>query len=606
MRRLVFAATVSAVALMSGASLAQTPLRVGDEVRGALDSSDPVRNRAGDTYRYEDYSVTARRGQRLEAVLRSEDFDAYLQVFAGSADDGDAALAEDDDGLGEGTDSRLRFVAPENGTYVLRARTLSGAEGGDYTLSLAQRPDAPRAPRPTGIRVGAEVKGAISDRDPEDDESERRYDAYSFRASAGERVAVSLDSDAFDPQVYVGQMAGQNFVELASNDDGPNGLGSYLVFTAPRAGEYVIRAMPLSEGEGDYRLKLEAGPPPLVAAPIQIGAAVDGVLNEQDSVNDNGARADAYSFTASEGQRIEAKVSSDDFDTYLELFDADGQSIAQDDDGAGEGTNSRLAKTLSAGRYTLQVRALGDGTGDYSLSLAEGAPAPQAVPLAYATEVRGEIKAEGGRDDEGRPYDAYSFNGQAGTRVQVVMRSGDFDAYLQLFKAGSDEALASDDDGLGEGTDSRLNFIIPETGEYVIHASPLGTSGKGLYSIELTDRGPQPEPGSIIVGATARGTLSDSDGLAENGAYFDGYRVNVAADDKLIVTMVSNDFDAFIDIGQGEDGAWTSIISDDDGLADTHAKVEWTVENAGTYVIRARSYGEGATGSYALTVAMRP
>jgi hypothetical protein len=605
MRRLVFAATVSAAALLAGASLAQTPqLRAGEEVRGVLDANDPVTGDDYEEHRYDDYRFTARRGQRLEAVLRSEDFDAFLQVFGPG--DGLSLVGEDDDSLGEGTNARLRFTAPENGAYTLRARTFSGTEGGDYVLSLAQRPDAPRAPRPTAIRTGAEVRGSISDRDPEDDAGGRRYDAYSFRASANQRVAVSLDSEAFDPQVYIGQMAGQNFVELASNDDGPNGLGSYLIFTAPRSGDYVIRAMPLSEGEGDYVLKLEDGPPPLRATAIQIGGSVEGALSADDGLNDSGQRADVYSFTAPDGLRIEAKAASDDFDTYLELFDADGQSIAQDDDGAGEGTNSRLSKTLTAGRYTIQVRALGDGTGDYSFSLGEGAPPPQAVPLAYATEVRGEIKDEGGRDDEGRVYDAYSFSGQAGTRVQVVMRSGDFDTYLQLFSAGGSEALASDDDGLGEGTDSRLNFILPETGDYVIQASPLGSSSKGLYSIELTDRGPQPEPGSILIGATARGTLSDNDGLAESGAYFDGYRVNVAAGDKLIVTMVSNDFDAFIDIGRDEDGTWETVISDDDGLADTNAKVEWTVEEAGTYVIRARSYAGGSTGSYALTVDRRP
>lgn len=608
MRSIVFAATVSAVALIAGASLAQTPqLAVGDEVRGALNSSDQVRSSDGDSYRYEDYSVSARRGQRLEAVLRSDDFDAYLEVFAPGQTGSGEVLASDDDGLGEGTGSRLRFVAPDNGDYILRARTLSGVEGGAFTLSLSQRPDAPRAPRPSSIRVGRDVRGSITDRDPEADEGGSRYDAYSFRASAGQRVAISLDSDDFDPIVSIGQMAGSNFVEMASNDDGPEGLGSYLVFTAPQAGEYVIRAMPLSEGEGDYTLKLEEGPEPLRATPIEIGASVKGELESSDGANDNGERADAYSFTLSASQRIEATLSADDFDAFLELFDANGQSLASDDDGAGEGTDSRLARTLEAGQYTIQVRALsGDGAGDYDFSLKEGEPEPEAVPLAFSTEVQGEIKSEGGRDDEGRVYDAYSFSGQAGTRVQVVMRSGDFDTYLQLFKAGGSEALASDDDGLGEGTDSRLNFILPDTGEYVVRASPLGSSGEGLYSIELTDRGPQPEPGSILVGATARGTLSDNDGLSESGAYFDGYRVNVEAGDKLIVTMVSNDFDAFVEIGRDADGTWESIVSDDDGLADTHAKLEWTVEEAGAYVIRARSYASGSTGAYALTVAMRP
>lgn len=614
MRRFVFAATVSAVALLAGASQAQTAsqLQIGADVSGRLDDSDPTLGSEDDgQYRYQDYKISVRAGQRLEAILRSDDFDAYLQVFAAGQEGADGeALAEDDDGLGEGTSARLRFVAPANGTYTLRARTLSGVDGGAFSLSLAERAPAPRAPRPTGIRVGASVEGTISDRDPEADDDSGRYDAYVFRAFAGQRVAVALNSEAFDPMVRIGRMERGSFVEDASNDDGAGvGLNSYLVFTAPSAGEYVIRATPLgSDGAGAYTLKLDEAPPPLAATPITVGGSVDGTLSDDDGVNDGGAKADAYSFTATAGQRIDATLNSDDFDTYLELFDSAGKSLGEDDDGGEEGTNSRLIATLKdGGEYTLQVRSTGDQTtGAYTLALAEAAPEPEPTALPFATLTQGEIEADGGRDDEGRGYDAYTFSGEAGTRVQVVMRSGDFDTYLQISKPGEFEALASDDDGLGEGTDSRLNYILPETGEYVIRASPLGADEKGLYSIELTDKGPQPEPGSILIGATAHGTLSDNDGLADDGASFDAYAVTVSEGDKLTVTLVSNDFDAYLDVGRDKDGTWESVVSDDDGLSDTHAKVDWTVDEAGTYVIRARSFAQSQKGAYALTVERKP
>jgi hypothetical protein len=615
MRRFVFAATVSAAALLAGTSLAQTApqLRIGGSVSGQLNDSDQTLGSEdeGGQYRYEDFKISARRGQRLEATLSSDAFDAYLQVFSPGQDEpGDDPLAEDDDGLGGGTThARLRFVAPENGVYTLRARTLSGLEGGAYTLTLSQRPPAPRAPRPTAIRVGSEVQGVISERDPESDENTVHYDAYAFRAEAGERVAIALNSDAFDPIVRVGQMAGRAFVEAASNDDGANtGLNSYLVFTAPSAGEYVIHAEPLgTDGLGDYTLKIDPAVP-LATTPIEIGGTAEGELTETDGINDGGARADAYTFTATAGQRIDATLKSEAFDSYLELFDADGQSLDEDNDGGEDGKDSRLISTIKAdGVYTLQVRATGDvTTGAYTLALAEAEPEPEPVALAFATLTQGEIKEEGARDDDGRGYDAYVFTGEAGTRVQVVMRSGDFDTYLQISRAGVFEALASDDDGLGEGTDSRLSYTLPESGEYVIRASPLGSEEKGLYSIELTDRGPQPEPGSILIGSTARGTLSENDGISDDGAYFDAYAVTVTEGDKLNVSLTSNDFDAFVDIGRDKDGTWESVISDDDSLSDTHARVKWTVEDAGDYIIRARSFAQGETGAYALIVERRP
>jgi hypothetical protein len=617
MRRSVITATVSAFALMVGASLvgggqamAQETLQVGATVGGSLDDRDAVLGADDSQYRFEDYRFTARAGQRLEAIMRSDAFDTYLEIFrAGQEQADDGVLAFDDDGLGDGTNSRLRFTAPANGTYTLRARTLSGVEGGAYNLSLAQRPDAPRAPRPTGIRLGQTLAGSIAMTDAENDDDGGRYDAFSFRARTGQRFAIAMkskDTDSLDPVVHVGRMEHGNFVEIAQNDDaGTGGLDSYLVFTAPSSGEFIIRATPLSaESTGDYTLSLEDGPPALVATPIAIGESRAGELTESDGVNDSGARADAYAFTATAGQRIEATLTSDVFDAYLELFNAAGESIDQDDDG-GDDTDSRLITTIKdAGTYTLQVRAIGDTLlGAYSLKLAEAAPAPTPAALPFGETMQGEITTESARDDDGRNYKAYTFQGSEGNRVQIVVRSGDFDAFVQIGKPGDAfDALGSDDDGLGEGTDSRLNFILPETGEYEIRASPLGADEKGLFSIELTDKGPQPEPGSILVGATARGTLTENDGIADDGSFFDAYAITVAEGDKLDITLVSNDFDAYLDIGKMNDGTWESTVSDDDSLSDTHAKVEWTVDEAGTYIIRARSFAQGQTGAYTLAV----
>ena len=188
------------------------------------------------------------------------------------------------------------------------------------------------------------------------------------------------------------------------------------------------------------------------------------------------------------------------------------------------------------------------------------------------------------------------------------MRSGDFDTVLRIGRAeGEFSALASDDDGLGEGTDSRLNYTLPEDGDYVLRASAYGPEGKGLYSLELIDRGPQPQPGSILVGATARGSLDDSDATAEDNSFYDAYRVTLKEDEKLTIIMASNEVDSFVVIGRpGEEGAFEVLGSDDDGLSDTHSKLEWTVPSDGTYEIRAGTFQQGQTGAYALIVEKQP
>lgn len=609
MKRSSLVAAASALALVWAASpaLAQDVqgLRIGAAVDGALTETDAATT-GDDAYRYDAYRFEARAGQRLEAVLRSDAFDAYLAVYA---EGGDEPLAEDDDGLGEGTDARLRFTPETSGTYVLRARTLAGLEGGDYSLSLRERPAPPRAPRPVGLRVGDERAGALTDRDPEQEDG-GRYDAYSFRASTGQRVIVTLESEAFDPLVRVGRMSGADFVELAQNDDGPDdGLNSRLVFGAPTAGDYVIRATALRDGEGAYTLGLAEAPPAPPAKPIAIGDSLDASLNDETGRNDDGQRTEFYRFTAEAGQRVAIEMSSKDFDTYLTLRKASDNSVLdQDDDGAGSGTDSRIVQTLeTAGDYVIEARALDDdGEGRFTLKISEVAPPPAPSAITFGQTVEGEITPEKPQSDEGKHYDAYAFTGQEGQRVQAVLRSGDFDAYLEISAAeGEFSALSSDDDGLGEGTDSRLNFTLPSSGGYILRASPLSNEEKGLYSLELIDRGPEPKPGSILVGATARGTLSLSDALIDGGAYYDAYRFQAKKDEKLRITLVSNAFDAFIDLGEdGED--FTSLATDDDSLSDTHAKLDWTAPEDGWFVVRARSLGPNETGAYALTVERQP
>ncbi|VXB45416.1 PPC domain-containing protein [Brevundimonas sp. G8] len=611
MNRPSLAAAVSTVALLWAAApaLAQDaqPLRIGATVNGALTDADG--KAADDEYRYDDYRFDARAGQRLEAILRSDAFDAFLAVYAEGAEG--EPLATDDDGLEEGTDARLRFTPERAGAYVLRARTLSGLDGGDYRLSLQERAAAPRAPRPSGIRLGATQSGELTARDPEQEDG-GRYDAYAFRANAGDRFVVTLESSAFDPLVRVGRMNGPDFVEISSNDDAPGGgLNSRLTFTAPTAGEYIIRATSLEDGLGRYEVGLAEAPPAPPSKPIAVGDEIKGELGSDSATNDNGQRAETYRFTGTNGQRVAIEMKSSDFDAYLTLRRAsDDSMLAEDDDGAGSGTDSRIARTLDAdGDYIIEARGFSDeAEGDYTLKLTETAPPPPPTAATFGEKVEGEITDEDPQGDDGKRYDAYVFTGTEGQRVQAILRSGDFDAYLEIGEAGDTfEALASDDDGLAEGTDSRLNFTLPSAGDYVVRASPLSADGKGLYSLELLDRGPEPKPGSLLVGGTVRGTLSNSAALSDEGAYFDAYRFQAKKDEKLRITMVSNAFDSFIDLGRlDDDGDFTSLATDDDGLSDAHAKLDWTAPDDGWYLVRARAYGPNQTGAYALTVERQP
>lgn len=604
MRYSLFAA-VSAAALLSTSAVwaqAATDARLGDDIRGRLEEG-ASRSRGGDSYRYADYRVNLRAGQRMEAEMTADDFDAYLEVFAESSMR--ESLASDDDSAGD-LNARLRFTAPEAGVYIVRARNFSGMATGDYHLTLKERA-APRLPRPDRIAIGRSANGRLSGGSAEDDDG-KRYSAYTFTASAGERVKIDLESDDFDAFLRVGRIVNGAFVQLAENDDGGDSLNARLVFTAPQAGDYLIRATSYNgSAQGDFRLSLEQGPPAPTASPIAVGDETRGRLNADSATGDSGARADLYRFSGRAGQRLAITMKADGFDTYLELFDANHNSLGTDDDSAGD-LNARLTYTLAEdGDYLIEARAFSSGDGPYTLKIEEIAPPPPPTPIAFGQTVEGELKTSAATDDDGRSYDAYVFTGAAGQRIQAVMRSGDFDAYLQLGQGGEDfDEIASDDDGLGQGTDARLIFTLPESGEYVLRARSWSRDSKGLYSLELLDLGGEPAPGSLMIGSTVRGRLTERASITDDGVHYDAYHFKAKADEKLRFTLIANSFDALVEVGEEKDGDYFKLDEDDDSLSDTHARLNWTAPRDGTYVLRARSFGSNSTGDYVLITERQP
>ena len=608
-------ACASALALvMAAPSIAQEApmLTVGQTVDGVLeegDASGRVSDWADEAQFYDDYLLRAEAGRRFEIGVTSEAFDSYVSVYR-EVDEADATpIASDDDGGGY-PHALLRFAPDADGTYRVRVRGFSAEAEGAYQLSLTERAPAPVEPAPTRIDPRGEVQGELTRGEDPELAYDELYDVYVFRAGADERVQIRMNTEAFDPVLYVGRRSGSAFEELASNDDGDDGLNSRILFTAPEAGDYVIRAAALSsDGEGAYVLALSDAPEPVPLTPLAVGDEIEGVLDETATMDDYGSGYVGYAFTAQAGQRVAFAMSADDFDTYVELgrqTPAGFEVIASDDDGAGEGLNSRLVHTFEeAGVYEFRARSLGgSGVGPYTLEVSEVAPDPEPAPLAFGRSVEGEISDDSAQGSSGGRFDAYRFSGEEGQRVQVTMRSGDFDTYVEIGSAeGEFSALAFDDDGLGEGLNSRLNFTIPETGDYIVRAQPLGGSARGLYALELTDRGPAPVAGSIMVGATVRGSLTEADSMAAgDSSYYDDYRFEVQEGDRLRLTMVSNEFDAFLALGEGLAEDFVLINSDDDSLSDTNSLIEHEFDEAGWYTLRANSYSPNATGAYVITI----
>lgn len=357
---------------------AQTPIRVGQTIRGSLATSDP---RAGDDSFYDLYRFDGRRGQRLTITLKSSAFDAYLG-FGRMAGGEFEEIDTDDDGAG-GTDARVEVTVPADGTYVIRANSLSEGETGAYELSVAEgaapRPGPPV--RTSEIRVGQTVTGSLSASDPRLEGDDTFYDLYRFTGRAGQRVEIVMTSTAFDAYLAYGRMDGAELEVEESDDDSGGGNNPRIRATLPVAGTYVIRANSLNEGEtGAYTLTLRELPPlPAPPAPtaIRAGQTVRGTLSATDPQAGDESYYDAFAYTGRAGERVTVTMRSDAFDTYVVIGRGVGAAFEQlesNDDGEDDGTNSRLVFTLpAAGTYIIRANSLSaESTGAYTLTVQSG------------------------------------------------------------------------------------------------------------------------------------------------------------------------------------------------------------------------------------------
>jgi len=84
---------------------------------------------------------------------------------------------------------------------------------------------------------------------------------------------------------------------------------------------------------------------------------------------------DEYTFEGTQGQKLVVTVESTEFDTYLAIFNSQGELLGENDDATPQNSNSELTVTLSAsGRYRVIVNAVEPppkGRGKYSLTVRE-------------------------------------------------------------------------------------------------------------------------------------------------------------------------------------------------------------------------------------------
>jgi len=369
------AATAAVGALLAAPALAD-PIGLGGAVNGSLSSTDE-RNQAREAW-MDTYQLTLAEGQSVRLDMTSQEgMDTYLLIGVQSEGYFEEYASNDD--RGDGTlNSRINFTAPFAGEYTIQATSFGSNVEGGYSLSVAETVITP-PPTPLPLATGTPVSGEFTANSPTLEWSSQPYALFTYEAEAGEVVIFTMNSDAFDSYLEVGQVFDWGFEPQMSDDDSGGNLNARLIHRFPEAGSYTVRAMGLYESAtGPYTVAAEVFPQPAEPrpTPIRMNQIMRGSLNEGEVVNPLLSYYDVYSLRVRQGQDVRITMRSDTLDSVLEvgLQSPAGFAVAAYDDDSGGGSNGLDAQISftaeQSGILIIRAQSLSPmTTGEYSISV---------------------------------------------------------------------------------------------------------------------------------------------------------------------------------------------------------------------------------------------
>lgn len=379
------------------------PITSGVTVNSVLSTSDCVLQDG--TY-FEQYTFNASAGQTLNIAMNAQTagFDTYLILL----DPNNNVVAEDDDGGGgpENTNSRIppqsgNITVNQTGTFAILANGFNSTDLGAFSLTLTiGGAGSTCPPAATPITNGQTINGTLVAGDCSLADSSR-YDLYSFSATAGQQVAITMTGTApVDPYLVLVAPDGDT---IGEDDNGGGGTTARIPPVAgtfgslPQTGTYIIYAnTALGNQLGSYSITLNFSGATCPSTPITVGQTINGSLAAGDCrLPFDGSLLDAYTFSGTAGQQIAISQTSTAFNAFLILLSPTGSAIAVDDNSAG-GTNARIPAPPGAfslpttGTYTIIANAFDSSmSGNYAVTLS-GATVAATIQLTFNSYSIGE------------------------------------------------------------------------------------------------------------------------------------------------------------------------------------------------------------------------
>jgi hypothetical protein len=548
------------------------------------------------------YRLSVRPGQRYRIALTTNPNaetplgDPYLRLV----DSEGTELNASDDSEGS-LNSLLEYTPQSRGTVYVVASAYADAYQGGYTL----RVNTERAPT-DGTSADRNTRGRLNIGQPLNATLDFAGDSdwYRIRLTEGQSYRFRLnggegDSALGDPLL---KLIGPDGVEIAMDDDGGGNLNSYLEYTAVTSGNYFVEARGfMDDASGSYVLTALEGDTPADAT-TDVTLSAEGDYRE--GVLAPAGDRDWYRLELTEGQSVRIGLTSSESgdalaDPYLILYGADGAELARDDD-SGDGLNAWLEYTAAAsGPVFVEARGFSeDSAGRYIIAINAGEVGDNAEAAEYlAPNSEGRVSLIGQEGDvdwfavdmiEGRPHRFYVDSSEPGPLA---------DPLLTLLDENGQQ-IAQDDDG-GAGLNSYLAFTSATGGRYYLAVS--GYAGvTGRYFIRAVDT---EVPGNINSDEYLDGAGDDRINRIEIPGDVDAYHVELEAGVRYTIDVRGHGDsplgDAFLAV---LDSNGERVASDDDAGAGMDARLRFTPQTSGSYILQASGLG-GSIGGYQIQIA---
>lgn len=195
----------------------------------------------------------------------------------------------------------------------------------------------------------------------------------------------------------------------------------------------------------------------------------------------------------------------------------------------------------------------------------------------------------------------------AGRRYRITASSEAFDSMLRLYRAGSTDILAEDDDSGGDRNPS-LSFTPSESGDYLVRVVSFTPDGAGAYALNVEALEALPEPITRPTGTETtiwqvyEGELAEGDS-AEGEMRFDDYAIELEPGQSVLIRAESEAFDPVVRVYAADQRGAQEMAMDDDSGGGFNAFLIFAPDEGGRYIVRVTSFSTDGAGAYRLRIA---